>query len=308
MKTAVKSGNQTVQTMTESARELVRRGAQLMVQSGISGSSAAFESRRLFEHFCKITKTDMVLNPSVTPNPESAAQFICACQRRASGEPLQYIIGSWEFMGLEFEVNPSVLIPRADTETLVTYTLEKYGDCEKSGLRILDICCGSGCIGLALKHFLPQSSIVLADISENALIVAQKNSRRLGLDTEIVKCDLLSGYKSRFQDGEFDIIVSNPPYIKSTDMNFLQREVKHEPRIALDGGEDGMKFYRALALLWEGALKPHGEMILEAGYDTSRGIYSLFAECGYSEITTRRDLGGIVRLVAAKRGSGYENN
>ena len=308
MKTAVKSGNQTVQTMTESARELVRRGAQLMVQGGISGSSAVLDSRRLFEHFCKITKTDMVLNPSVTPKPESAAQFICACKRRADGEPLQYIIGSWEFMGLEFEVNPSVLIPRADTETLVNYILEKYGNREKSGLRILDICCGSGCIGLALKHFLPQSSIVLADISENALIVAQKNSRRLGLDTEIVKCDLMPGYKNRFHDSEFDIIVSNPPYIKSTDMDFLQREVKHEPRIALDGGEDGMKFYRALALLWEGALKPHGEMILEAGYDTSRGIYSLFAECGYSEITTRRDLGGIVRLVAAKRGSGYENN
>lgn len=294
--------------MTESARELMRRGTRLIAQSGIDSSSAAFDSRRLLEHFCKITKTDMVLNPSVTPKPETDAQYIRACQRRADGEPLQYIIGSWEFMGLEFEVNPSVLIPRADTETLVNYILNKHAVCEKTKLRILDICCGSGCIGIALKHFMPQSDIVLADISDSALNVAQKNARLHKADVTVVKADLLLGYENCFQDGEFDIIVSNPPYIKSTDMDFLQREVLHEPRIALDGGEDGMKFYRALALLWEGALKPHGEMILEAGYDTARGIYSLFAECGYSEITTRRDLGGIVRLVAAKRGSGYENN
>ena len=282
--------------MSENLKALQKRGAEILKNSGID--SAAFEVRLLLEQTFSVSYADIITNPKLEPDRRKAGRFISACQRRANGEPLQYILGSWEFMGLEFEVNPSVLIPRSDTETLVEYIIERYSGAP----RVLDICCGSGCIGLAVKHFLPESRVTLADKSARALTVAERNACKLGLDVKLIQADVTRSYKKYFADGEFDIIVSNPPYIKSSDMEKLPREVLHEPRIALDGGEDGMTFYRALAIGWAGALKADGEMIFEAGYDTARDIYMLFAECGFRDINKKRDLGGITRLIAAKRG------
>lgn len=283
--------------MNRDTRALQKRGYQILKRGGIE--SAAFDAWRLLEHICSVSRTDVIVNPlSAKVGKEDEDAFISACQRRADGEPLQYILGKWEFMGLEFEVNPSVLIPRADTETLVEYILSKYSGAP----RILDMCCGSGCIGLSVKHFLPECDMTLADISKDALNAAQKNARMLGLDVKIMQADAKLGFEEYFSENTFDIIVSNPPYIKSKDMQKLSREVLREPHIALDGGEDGMDFYRALVTGWEPALKKGGEMILEAGFDTAKSIYSLFAECGYSDIVKRRDLGAITRLVAAKRG------
>lgn len=283
--------------MNNGIAQLRRCGAEMLRAAGIE--NPMYEARLLLEHFCGVSQTDIVLNREAPADSDRAEAFLSACRRRAAFEPLQYIIGFWEFMGLKFKVNESVLIPRADTETLVEYILEKY----EAPVRILDMCCGSGCIGLSLKAFLPNSDITLADISEDALSVAQENAKALGLSAKFVRADVMRGCEEYFDDGSFDIIVSNPPYIKSADMPRLAREVLHEPRIALDGGEDGLKFYRALALDWERALKRGGEMIFEAGFDTSGDVYSLFLECGYCDVVKRRDMNGINRLVAGKRGS-----
>lgn len=283
--------------MNNGIAQLRRCGAEMLRAAGIE--NPVYEARLLLEHFCGVSHTDIILNREASVGSDGAEAFLSACERRAALEPLQYIIGFWEFMGLKFKVNESVLIPRADTETLVEYILEKY----KAPVRILDMCCGSGCIGLSLKAFLPLADITLADISEEALSVARENAKALGLCAKFVCADVMRGCEEYFDDESFDIIVSNPPYIKSADIPQLAREVLHEPHIALDGGEDGLKFYRALALYWERALEIGGEMIFEAGFDTSSDVYSLFLECGYSDVVKRRDINGVNRLVSGKRGS-----
>jgi len=200
-------------------------------------------------------------------------------------------------MGLDFKVNESVLIPRADTETLTEYIIEKGGS-----PTVLDMCTGSGCIGISIAHFLKGAKVTLADISENALAVAKDNAEQNGVTVDVVLADLKNGYSDYFKENEFDVIVSNPPYIKSDDMETLSREVKCEPYIALDGGVDGTDFYKALILLWKDALKDGGIMVLESGYDTWQDICTLFTECGYRDIVTKRDINGIVRMVSAKKG------
>lgn len=282
--------------MTNSIRDIRALGHRILKNGGVE--NAGFELRCLLEHICSVSETDAVIYPEKAVDTEAKDKFISACKRRAAGEPLQYILGQWEFMGLEFFVDPSVLIPRADTETLIDYILESRSGSPK----ILDLCCGSGCIGLSLKHFLPKSRITLADISHSALKTAKKNAGALGLDVHFVQADVLDGFEKYFSENEFDIIVSNPPYIKSADIPLLQREVLHEPRIALDGGEDGMLFYRAITEKWAGALRTGGEMIVETGFDTANEVYSMFIEYGYGDVLKARDLGGIVRLVSAKKG------
>lgn len=274
------------------AQKILLQGKQILKESGIETFS--FDAACLFAHFCGISASQIPITDKI---PENTEDFINSCIRRANGYPLQYIIGSWEFYGLEFAVNPSVLIPRADTETLIDYVLENYS----GKLSVLDMCCGSGCIGLTLKKHLPDAEVILCDISEQALSVTAQNAKSLGLDVKISKADLLKGSSKYFENESFDIIISNPPYITEKDMQTLSCEVKHEPYIALYGGEDGMDFYRALICDWKKALKPHGEIILETGYDTADGVRTLLTELEYSEIISKRDLNGIVRLVAAKK-------
>lgn len=249
----------------------------------------------MFEHFCALDRTDLILNPDAEVDGD---RFLDACKKRASGVPLQYILGKWEFMGLPFYVTPDVLIPRADTETLAEYIIGNF----TGGKRILDMCCGSGCIGLSLKHFLNNCEVTLCDISEKAIGITKKNADALGLQVNIRQCDLLRGGLTYFDENSFDIIVSNPPYITAKDMETLSTEVKNEPFIALYGGEDGADFYRALIIEWESVLKVGGTMALEVGYDTADTVYTLFCECGYSNIKKHRDLSGTVRVISAIKG------
>lgn len=280
---------------TNSAKLVLEQGKQILKAGGID--AYAFEAACLFMHFCGISRTEMIISDPPVSDAD-ANSFIDGCQQRVDGEPLQYIIGHWEFYGIDFIVNSNVLIPRADTETLIDYILEN----RKKDLRVLDMCCGSGCIGLTLKALRPDWQVTLCDISSGALAVTRENAKKLGLEVTVKKADLTLGGNRYFKNSSFDIIVSNPPYITEADMQTLSKEVRHEPYIALYGGKDGTDFYRALIEKWQKTLALGGELVLESGYDTADDIQALFCEYDYNDIKTRRDLNGITRMVGAKRG------
>ncbi len=277
------------------ARSLLERGRILLKNAGVEDFS--FDCRCLLEHFCKISQDALLLNGDITVENEAEKQFLQACKRRAAGEPLQYILGKWEFMGLEFTVNENVLIPRADTETLVEYILKNHAGAP----RVLDLCCGSGCIGISVKRLMPTASVTLADKSDAALKVAALNAKELGADVSVLCVDVMQGGAAYFEKDSFDIIVCNPPYIKTGDIKSLPRELGFEPRLALDGGADGADFYRALAESWAFPLSENGELIVETGFDTWDIAARIFESYGWRDIKTARDFGNIVRLVAAKK-------
>ncbi len=273
------------------ANDIFIAGKQILENAGCE--SAGFDAACIFEYVYNISRTQLILDPDKMLDE---GDFLPLCHKRAGGYPLQYILGSWEFMGLSFDVNESVLIPRADTETLTEYIINLGGS-----PKILDMCTGSGCIGIAIKHFLKDADVTLADISEAALTVARKNADKNNADVKIIKADLMEGAQKYFVKESFDIIVSNPPYIKSGDKETLSGEVLCEPHIALFSGNDGTDHYKALINLWKDALKRNGLMVLESGYDTWQDIVALFEQYGYEDIKTVKDIGGITRLVCARK-------
>ena len=216
--------------------------------------------------------------------------------RRAAGEPVQYILGSADFMGLRFRVDGAVLIPRQDTETLVEAALIELRQ-RQGNPALLDLCTGSGCVGLSLASLAPNARITLADISPEALEVARANQKDLGVKAELRQGDLFSAVGRE----RFDIIASNPPYIPTGALSGLQREVRFEPRIALDGGADGLDFYRRIA---EGAadhLNPGGAIFLEVGIHQAQPVLELVrAKLPCTQAGTIRDLNGIERVVFGK--------
>ncbi len=230
-------------------------------------------------------------------SPEVEARVEAAAARRLSGEPAGYIIGSWSFCGLELTVNENVLIPRSDTETLVETALNLSGN-RDSEYRILDLCTGSGCIGIALAHFLPKSRVVLADISAAALRVAQENAGRCGLGTRAVciEADALSLPSPRL--GSFDFIVCNPPYIPSAEILTLDASVRaYEPHLALDGGDDGLKFYRAVLGGWKSLLRQGGWMLFEVGETQADEVEKQMRLAGLRSLGRTKDTAGYDRVV-----------
>lgn len=227
--------------------------------------------------------------------------------RRAEGEPLQYIVGNQEFMGLPFDVNESVLIPRQDTETLVELALEKAKE-KKRSLAVLDMCCGSGAIAVSIAHFLPKAKVTACDISAEALAVARKNAEKNGLGGRIDfrESDLFHVKKRNkiIQMKEtFDMILSNPPYIPTDVIGTLQTEIKdHEPLTALDGGADGLDFYRRISQDASVNLKKGGFLILEIGSDQADSVSSLLeASEDYEDIEIHKDLAGLDRVVICRK-------
>lgn len=232
---------------------------------------------------------------------------------RASGKPLQYILGSQEFMGLRFKVNENVLIPRQDTETLVEIAVE-YLKKEKSplgGFEVLDLCCGSGAIGISLAYYLEsvKVKITATDYSKKALGVAKENAAgyRPARGISFLQGDLFEPFprnKKGKGKKQFDLIVSNPPYIRSDVIPTLQREVAlFEPMLALDGGEDGLDFYRRIVLDAEAYLKKSGLLLLEIGHDQAEAVRRLLEDSGtYEETGVIQDLAGKDRIVWANVG------
>lgn len=222
---------------------------------------------------------------------EEQAEILESCiRRRMAHEPLQYILGEWEFMGLPFRVREGVLIPRPDTETLCEEAETLIGRNEYKTL--LDICTGSGCIGIALANRCGIQA-TLADISPVCIELAAENAKLNFVDCTIVQSDLFDGIT-----GEFDLITANPPYIASGIMPSLQEEVRFEPALALDGGEDGLSFYRRIHDTFRTHLNDGGALMLEIGYDQGADVAKLFADCG--KISVHRDLGGNERVVTVE--------
>lgn len=207
-------------------------------------------------------------------------------------EPLQYVLKKAPFYGREFYVDPRVLIPRFDTEILVNQVLEAIPAGGEEA--ILDLCTGSGCIGLTIAMERPGSKVVLSDLSDGALQVAKKNRERFGLDVRILKSDLFSRIK-----GRFSVIVSNPPYIPDPVIDTLSDEVKKEPRIALSGGRDGLDFYRRIAKEAGSFLCPGGKLFLEIGYDEGESVSLLLEDAGFSSVHVVTDLGNLDRVITA---------
>lgn len=229
---------------------------------------------------------------------EQTARFDEAVARRAKGEPIQYITGNQEFWGLDFEVSPAVLIPRPETEHSVEAALDLLRAIERP--RIVDVGTGSGCIALALASELPNAEIHALDISEEALSVARRNAQRLGLQARVsfAQSDLLKKFSGERES--FDLVVSNPPYVGTSQADSVQREVReHEPHIAVFGGEQGAEIYQRLIPQAFALLKPGAWLVLEIGYSMEEQVRSLLGR--WSDVKVRADLQGIPRVVVARK-------
>lgn len=221
-------------------------------------------------------------------------------KRRCQGEPLQYLLGEWEFYGLPMKVGEGVLIPRPDTETLIENVLSTVRKKSLKAPRIADLCSGSGCIAITLKHMIPSAEVYAVELSEKALGYLRQNKELNSADVCIIHGDVLSE-ETVGALPELDIIVSNPPYLTREEMSELQIEVSHEPEMALAGGEDGLDFYRAMTPLWKKSLRPGGALIYEFGMGQHGEIEKILAGNGFENIEFTRDAGGIIRTAAAEK-------
>lgn len=280
-------------------------GIRRLEEAGISDGKRDAET--LLLHMENADRTFLYVHRYDATDEYRAEAYFRFIDRRAEGEPLQYILGSQEFMGLSFEVNPSVLIPRQDTETLVELAVSRAAEKKKS-LSVLDMCCGSGAIAVSMAHFLPKAKVTACDISPEALEVARRNAEKNGLGgrIEFLESDLFYVTKRKkkiHMKDTFDMILSNPPYIPTEVIGTLQTEVKdHEPLTALDGGADGLDFYRRIAEEAAESLKKDGLMLLEIGSDQAEAVTSLLRDAGYyGEIEVTRDLAGLQRVVSCRK-------
>ena len=239
---------------------------------------------------CRIDHTYYYVHMDEEMSQEQIREYQALLSKRAERIPLQYIVGEQEFMGLTFSVNEHVLIPRQDTEVLVEEVMKNLHD----GFRILDLCTGSGCILLSLLHYSNDCSGVGADLSEEALEVARKNAEQLGESSALfVQGDLFAPV-----EGKFEIIVSNPPYICSDVIPTLMEEVReHEPMQALDGGADGLDFYRKIIQGAKEHLCGGGQLFFEIGYDQGEAVQRLMEQAGYREVECVQDFSGLDRVV-----------
>lgn len=221
-------------------------------------------------------------------------------QRRLNGEPLAYIAGSWEFYGLNIAVTKDVLIPRMDTEVLVDAALDSIKQ-RSMKARVLDLCCGSGCIACAVSKEMPAARVVAADISTAALDISRKNIKDNNLAAKVITIQADATTWPPMSIGSFDLILSNPPYIRSGELIELDSSVRDfEPLGALDGGEDGLDFYRAIIKYWTITLRPNGQMMFEVGEEQSDAVKKMLLDAGYVSVETRLDTLGVERVVIGR--------
>lgn len=265
--------------------EIVTKG-----QTGISGGKKAETADSEKVEAADIEQTEIL---------GKLHSFFENFEKRRRRIPLAQILGRQSFYGLDFFVNEDVLIPRADTECLVDLVLEDYADLAKqagfSSLNILDLCTGSGCIGISVAKHLPYQELLLVDLSEKALAVAKKNAEKhLGENVTLLQSDLLTGVQGK----KFSLLLSNPPYIVSRVIPGLEREVsEYEPKMALDGGEDGLVFYRRIAKEAKAVLLPGARLYLEIGYDQGESVKDIFQKEGYEAVEVFPDLSGNPRVL-----------
>ena len=271
---------------------LYRMGVERLAAAGIE--EAKLDARLLLEELCGTDRNDLLVHGDRPVTEQQEKSYVNQIELRSRHIPLQHITGYQEFMGLRFKVTPDVLIPRQDTETLVEEVLKNLHD----GMRILDLCTGSGCILLSLLRYSNDCVGVGADLSKKALAVAEENAGALELMAEFVQGDLFEPVT-----GKFEIIVSNPPYIPSNVIPTLMEEVReHDPLIALDGKEDGLYFYREIIGKASEYLYPGGMLFLEIGCEQAGAVTELMKNAGYRDVTVCKDLAGLDRVVSGRYG------
>jgi len=276
-------------------REFYEYGKQKLVAAGIE--EAALDARLLLEYICRTDRNELIIHADRERSSIEEQFYKTVIEKRASHIPLQHITGEQEFMGLSFQVNAHVLIPRQDTEILVEEAMRYLGD----GMRILDMCTGSGCILLSLLKYSNECEGVGIDISREALKIAQENAQRLQLDAVFLEGDLflpLKNFKSeRTLDTLFDMIVSKPPYIERI-IDTLMPEVRlHEPLGALDGGEDGLYFYRKIVAKAPKYMRKGAYLFLEIGCAQAQAVTILMQAAGFVQIQVLKDYAGLDRVV-----------
>ncbi len=269
-------------------KELYDRGVAWLEEAQIEG--AGLDARLLLEEICGTNRNDLLVHGDNEITERQQECYVNYIEQRKKHVPLQHILGYQEFMGLRFRVTGDVLIPRQDTETLVEEVMRNLHD----GMHILDMCTGSGCILLSLLRYSNDCVGTGCDISEKALGIARENARLLGLEAEFIQSDLFEKVK-----GKYEILVSNPPYIASGEIPSLMEEVReHDPRQALDGGEDGLFFYREIIQGAGEHLYPGGMLFFEIGYDQGETVSGYMRQAGYKEVIVCKDLSGLDRVVS----------
>lgn len=273
-------------------RQLYEYGAEKLEEAGIE--EAKLDARLLLEYICHTDRNTLLVHGD-SERSEMEEQFYRMCiDKRATRIPLQHITGKQEFMGLSFRVNQHTLIPRQDTEILVEEGMRHLFD----GMRILDMCTGSGCILLSLLKYSNECEGLGVDISEEALKVARENAQRLGLKADFVQGDLFENVPEK----KYDMIISNPPYIETAVIETLMPEVReHEPMQALDGMEDGLFFYRKIVEKAGGFLTKGGWLLFEIGYNQGEAVTKLMTAQGFQNVEVVKDYAGLDRVVLGQK-------
>ena len=273
-------------------RQAYEAGIERLKEAGIE--EAGLDAWYLLEYVTGINRATYFADSNQEMKDSHRATYQALISERETRIPLQHLTGVQEFMGLEFRVNEHVLIPRQDTEILVETALEKINT--KKPLRVLDMCTGSGCILLSVLSYGRKKCEITGvgvDVSDKALQVAKENGRNLQVDAEWIESDLFSGVS-----GKFDMILSNPPYIPSAVIETLQLEVReHDPRLALDGKEDGLYFYRRITEESRNYLQPGGWLIFEIGAEQGEAVSFYLKQNGFAQVAVKKDLAGLDRVV-----------
>lgn len=293
-------------------KEMLTMGEKQLMDSDIA--DATRDCKILYCYMMDIPFSKIILEYQEVLQDRLCDKYFELIDRRSKGEPVQYIMGSQEFMGLEFIVNENVLIPRQDTETLVEDALEIINtgtlrgedmDVKRKEWDILDLCTGSGAIGVSLARIANKVNVTCSDISEGAIKVAKENAQKHGVakSVKFEQGDLLKPFSKHFRKQKFDMIISNPPYIKSSIIPTLQKEVcEHEPLSALDGGESGLDFYERIVSGVGSHLRKSGVLLLEIGHDQGEAVSGLLSRNGeFTSIRVLKDLANRDRIVFAKK-------
>lgn len=291
-------------------KELIKIGQNQLREAGIT--DAERDGKELYCFLDKIDNVGLMMHWQDVLQDNTCEAYFDLVERRAKGEPLQYIIGSQEFMGLTFKVTHDVLIPRQDTETMVEDAIEVIN---KGTLRgeayikqgnvkdVLDLCCGSGAIGISVAKFCPGTKVVCSDVSLDAVKVAESNAKACGCKSvKFETGDLFEPFSGKIGKKKFDMIISNPPYIQTEVISTLQTEVKDfEPLIALDGGQDGLDFYRRIVEAAPMHLHKRGVLIMEIGYDQGEAVTEMLDKNEqFADIVCLKDLAAKDRIIVAR--------
>lgn len=281
------------------AKELYFNIKKILEQENVE--SAEFESMCIVEDIFDM-KLEKIFLKDVAATKEQQLKAENIVSRRVNGEPLQYLLGKWEFCGLDFFVGEGVLIPRQDTETLIETVLKLP---LPENPKIIDLCSGSGCIGITLEKFIKNSDVTAIELSDKAAVYLEKNMRLNNSKMKLIIADATAEETAKKFSG-IDLLVCNPPYLTLKDMTELQREVTFEPEAALYGGEDGLNFYKTLTKIWKNSLSANGKIVYEIGIGQEDDVINILKENNFTDIKTTDDLCNITRVVFGK--NGWEEN